>query len=190
MQVVDLLYNDTLAQFYKGYHLKDEIKEKRIEQVKNCNHVFVCTDIDDLSPVIECIHCGLNNRTLNYYHKFMRYVDKNKIPHELKNLLPFEAKLFMEELPSFFSRQDNNLDRFNLLSDEIIRTFHASVLYQAAREINNQDDDHTLFEIMKSLNSLETEFERVKIEKKEDTYELVSRYSKKILAEKEKVLRK
>ena len=177
MEVVDLLFNDILAQFYKGYHLTDEMKEKRLNQVKNCNHLFVCTEVNNLSPVVECVHCGLNNRTLNFYYKFMKYVDKNKIPKEYQNIFPFEAKLFMEQLPL----KDSN--KFNLLSDDVIRTSHASVLYQAAREINTYADNQIIFQIMKKLNSLETEFERIKIERIEDTYELVSRYLKSIQEE-------
>jgi len=170
MQVVDLVYNDILSQFYKSYHLSKEKQAERIQQVKCCNHMFVCTDNNQELQVVECIHCGLSNRTLYVYLKLKNILKSTYLE------LPFEAKLFLD-----------NINNINLMAHEFIETNHARILYEAAREIDYQADLSTIFKIMKDLNSLETELERVKIEKFEDTYELTKRYLESI---KEKTYKK
>lgn len=179
MQVVDLLYNDVLSQFYKGYFVSEEEKRKRKEKVSKCNHLFVCTDIDDISPVIECIHCSLSNRTLNFYYQFSRRIDMNKYKiSDTKEKFPFEAKLFIENYPSCLIDNNYNFDlnNYNLISKEVIKTWHARILYLASSEIEQTDDYLKSFQIMKELNELEDDFERIKIENELDIFTLVRKY--------------
>ena len=177
MQVVDLLYNDVLSQFYKGYFVKEAEQIKRREEVSKCNHLFVCTDIDDISPIIECVHCSLSNRTLNFYYQFSKRIDMNK--YKISNeKFPFEAKLFIETFPNCLLDDIYNIDlnNYNLISTEVIKTWHARLLYLASCEIELTGDYLKKFQIMKEINELEDEFERIQISKEMDIFTLIRKY--------------
>lgn len=177
MEVEDILFNDNLAQFYKSYHLSKENQEKRKKEVNSCNHLFVLTD----NLEVECIYCGLSNRTLNVYFKFLEYLDTTNYQKFFKEL-PFEGKLFLDSYPNCLA--NFNLSNFNLITKEILRTWHASVLYQVAKELDDTSDLETTFQIMQDLNALEMDFERIKIAKKFDAYELMKRYEANFLKSK------
>lgn len=181
MNIERFLFNDILAQFYRNYHFTEEMKLKKQQQITNCNHLFVYTENDDKIPVIECVHCGLSNRMLNFYFKFMEHFDPKtiKIAPGYPEELPFEASLFIHEFPNSFvnGKFVFNSNDYRIISNQIISTWHASILYKAACEIEATGSLEKIFQIMTDLNSLETEYEHVSIAKIQDAYELIRRYS-------------
>lgn len=180
MEVVDLLNNDTLSQFYKGYHVKDEIKKERLNKVCNCNHLFVLTDDTYVSPTIECVYCALSNRTLNFYLEFLNAFKKSgyQLPDEYLKKIPFEAELFILNYPDTYLNGQVNIDlnKLNLLSNKIINTYHANVLYHAACDIVNTNNKELIFKAMEELNSLESDLEKIKLSKPEESYSLTRKY--------------
>lgn len=171
MEFTDLLSNDTLSNFYKEYHLTEEKKENRIKEISTCNHLFIKTSNFYKEPTVECIYCSLNNRTLNFYKLFLERLEKDSLLYKYYNKnLPFEANLFKQIYPNV------DIDKLPLLTNEVLNTFHASILYQAAREISNTDDLEINFNLMKELNLLEDEYDKIKISKRSDIYPLLKKY--------------
>lgn len=193
MSLRELPINDMMAQVAKKLIKKSPVEEQaRIDEIKNCNHLFVkLRDFDtstyeglDLS-IVECVHCGVTNkfkeleRVMRKYPKSLDLYMRNRL-HYIDvdyNEETIESKL-MDEIK-------NSNPILNLMSDEVIRTFHPGLLYRLANIINPTADDKELFDIMKELNNLETTEERNKLNNENDAIELIDRYSEKV-----KVLKK
>ena len=193
MSLRELPFNDMMAQVSKKLiKVSQEEEEKRINEIRNCNHLFVkLRDFDtstyeglDLS-VVECVHCGVTNKykDLEYVMgKYRRSLDLyvlNKLHYTNVeyNETTIESRL-MDEI------KDRGV-KLNMMSDNVIRTFHPGVLYQIAKMIYPEASNERLFEIMQELNKLETPEEKNKLNTLNDATDLILRYK-----EENKVLKK
>ena len=71
------------------------------------------------------------------------------------------------------------------MSKEVIKTHQAGLLYKLALKINPTGTYEELFEIMKTLNELETNLEKWKLSKVEQCDDLLDRYKeRKVLIKK------
>ena len=193
MSLVELPFNDMMAQCTKKLiKVSKEEEIKRINEIENCNHLFVkVRDYNtsyygdlDLSAV-ECVHCGVTNKyrdlekvmqkyrkSLDYYvltHWHYTDVEYNDVTIET---------IMMDKI------KDENQE-LNMMSNEVLRSFHPGVLYEIAKIINEDAENYELFEIMKKLNELETFEEKNKLNSVEEATSLIERYKEEI-----KVLKK
>ncbi len=78
MSLKELPYNDLMAQCSrKLIKVSPEEDQKRIDEIENCDHLFVkLRDYDhpnlDLN-VIECVHCGVTNKYIELENTMLRY---------------------------------------------------------------------------------------------------------------------
>lgn len=175
--------NDMMTQCTrKLVKISDEETKKRIKEIENCDHLFVklkenkeFIDNPD-ATIIECVNCGVTNkyfeleRTMMRYRRSFEYYLVNTF-HQLDidyNDTTIESAMMIE------LRKKTN--EFNLMSDEILRTFHPGLLYQIAKIINPSGTNEELFQIMKELNEIETTRERNKLIQVDDANELIERY--------------
>jgi len=75
----------------------------------------------------------------------------------------------------------------NLISEECLLTYHPGLLYQLALQISPLGSNDELFEIMKTLHSLETYSEKIRLQKIEQASALLNKFydskSKKLVLE-------
>lgn len=193
MSLRELPFNDMMAQCSKRLiKISKEEEEKRINEINNCDHLFVkLRDYDtsyydnlDLS-VVECVHCGVTNkyrdleRVMQKYRRSLDYYVLTKWHYT--NVEYNETTI---ETMMMNKIKDENQE-LNMMSNEVLRSFHPEVLYQIAKSINPEADNTELFEVMKKLNELETFEERNKLSNLEDATSLIERYQKEV-----KVLKK
>lgn len=193
MSLRELPFNDMMAQCSKRLiKISKEEEEKRINEINNCDHLFVkLRDYDtsyydnlDLS-VVECVHCGVTNkyrdleRVMQKYRRSLDYYVLTKWHYT--NVEYNETTI---ETMMMNKIKDENQE-LNMMSNEVLRSFHPEVLYQIAKSINPEADNTELFEMMKKLNELETFEERNKLSNLEDATSLIERYQKEV-----KVLKK
>ena len=193
MSLHELPLNDMMAQVARKLIKKSPLEEEeRINEIRSCNHLFVkLRDFDtstydgiDLS-VVECVHCGVTNK----YKELERVMRKYRRSLEIyvrSRLHTTNAEYNDQTIESMLMDEiKEHNGKLNLMSDEVIRTFHPGLLYRLANIINPTADDKELFGIMKELNNLETTEERNKLNNENDAIELIDRYSEKV-----KVLKK
>lgn len=193
MSLRELPFNDMMAQCSKRLiKVSKEEEEKRINEINGCEHLFVkLRDYDtsyydnlDLS-VVECVHCGVTNkyrdleRVMQKYRRSLDYYVLTKWHYT--NVEYNETTI--ETMMMNKIKDENN--KLNMMSNEVLRSFHPGVLYQIAKSINPEADNTELFEVMKKLNELETFEERNKLNNLEDATSLIERYQKEV-----KVLKK
>ena len=84
----------------------------------------------------------------------------------------------METFKNGYRRGGKSFDNsvFNVISKEVIKTHQAGLLYKLALKINPTGTYEELFEIMKTLNELETNLEKWKLSKVEQCDNLLDRY--------------
>ena len=186
MSLRELPFNDMMAQVSKKLiKVSEEEEQKRINEIKSCNHLFVkLRDFDtstydglDLS-VVECVHCGVTNkykeleRVMKKYQRSLDFYVLTKLHYTnvQYNEQTIESKM-MDEI-----KAENN--ELNMMSDDVIRTFHPGVLYKIAKIINPEAENAELFEIMQELNKLETTEEKNKLNNTFDATDLIRRYQK------------
>ena len=175
--------NDMMAQCTrKLIKISDEETEKRVKEIENCDHLFVklrenkeFIDNPD-ATLLDCVNCGVTNKFFELESRMMRY--RRSFEYYLFNIV---HKLdidyndtTIESTMMIKLRQKTH--EFNLMSDEILRTFHPGLLYQIAKVINPSGTNEELFHIMKELNELETTKERNKLSQIDDANELIERY--------------
>lgn len=179
--------NDLLAQWsskIQGNYDYDYINCRK-EEIEQCPHLFLklkdaeyvggfhSSDCYDDPAIVECVYCGLTNKFRKleedyFYHKLNSYYRKPTI----------ESIMFMETFKNGYRRGGKSFDNsvFNVISKEVIKTHQAGLLYKLALKINPTGTYEELFEIMKTLNELETNLEKWKLSKVEQCDDLLDRY--------------
>ena len=181
MSLKESTFNDLMAQCSIKLIKKNNYEElKRVNEINNCNHLFVkLRDYGD-SIVYECVHCGVTNKfrdlevTIPKYRKSIEYFVLSKLHYtnfEFKDITT--ESLMMDKL-------DTNYINNNLMSNNVLRSFHPGLLYDIARIINDDASNEELFNIMLELNDLETLEEKKKLNTIFDAKELIERYFKNI----------
>lgn len=194
MILKDLPDNNLMAQCTrKAIKLSLEEEQERINEIRNCKHLFVKLRERDYSiytpkdiPIIECVHCGVTNKyvnleyTLNKFSRSRDYYVLN-VYHYTDveyNECTIETQMMNEIC---YNKED-----IRLMSNEIVRTDHPSVLYDIAKILYPEADNEELVQVMQKLNKLETQEEKLKLSTIFDAKELIDRY----VSEEEKVLKK
>ena len=172
--------NDNLAQWCRSLinsNNKQYIKERK-DEILNCNHLFLklkdkeyigslhSSDCYDEPAIVECVHCGLTNKFKYLEEKF----------EESKTTI--ESIMFDETFKNGYRRSGKSFNDsiFNVISDNVIKTNQAKLLYKLAIIINPQGTNEELFDIMTKLNELETNLEKWKLSKVEQCEDLLDRY--------------
>ena len=198
IEIKQLPINDEFGQCMRKLRIvPTEFTQKRQEEIRNCNHLFVklrqgeeifgchSTDYYRSADEVECVHCGLTNR-FNRIEEVLEsdYVEFSK---SFRGMIPsltgynkktLESHMFEEVFKySYFrgGKSFNNSD-INLISSEILLTYHPGLLYRLALQISQEGNDMEIFEIMKQLHSLETNQEKIRLQTEEQAIELLNRY--------------
>lgn len=174
MNIKDLPLNDEYSQYIRSLNITTENAALKKEKMLSCRHLFVKIKerksllIDETysSIDIECIYCGLTNK-YRLLEDFFRIKQKAEFPYSNKTL---ETEVYEEIF------KDIDLSIVNLISDEVLETHHPSLLYQLAKTINPSANPNELFTIMKELNDLETEQEKLRLKKYNQATLLLKRY--------------
>jgi len=181
--------NDLFAQFVnKKWAEEKDIRrtiysKRRIEEIENCNHLFLklkdkeyvgtnhSSDTGDELSTLECVHCGLTN-------KFEFLENKLQDIDTLYTNPTIETKLFHKTYKDAYIRCSKSFNEnvFNLISDEVIPTNQAGLLYKLALIINPIGTNEELFSIMNTLNELETNLEKWKLRTIDQCADLLNRY--------------
>lgn len=200
-ELMKLPNNDRFAQYFGNlyYYMysKSERKfikrrEERENEIKKCNHLFLIlknkeyvggfhsSDCGYEPSILECVHCGLTNKfeyleettDVDLYLYHIR--DHNQMFHTI------ETNLLHKLYPDAWKRGGKSFDNsvFNLISDGVIATHHAGLLYKLALIINPQGTNEELFNIMSELSELETDLEKFKLNTIEQCADLLDRYKK------------
>ena len=186
MTLKEQSYNDLMAQCLKRLIKTTENEEQnRINEINNCNHLFVKLRDSENNNIVECVHCGVTNK----YHELETTMTKcqKSLEYYVRTNLHLKDVSFNEmTIESMMMNKilENN-PNISMLSDRVIRTDHPGLLYEIAKSINPDADTEELFEIMYALHELETVEEKKKLNSIEVSQELIKRYKESI-----KVLRK
>jgi len=198
MGLKKLPLNDEFAQCMRKLRIcSSEIIEKRKEEMRRCNHLFVLlrngeevygchsTDYYKGANEVECVYCGLTNRfskielildnDYNEYFKSFRGMLPSQTGYNRKTL---ESEMFEELFKNSYYRNGksfNNLS-LNLISKECLLTYHPRLLYRIALQVNPLGSNEEIFEIMKTLHNLETPQERIRLQAVEQVVTLLSKY--------------
>ena len=186
MKIEDLPLNDTFVQYMRSLRLSvnEEAREKVIKRMKKCNHLFVKLKEGQTIPgfhsteyyydpcVVECVHCGLTNKFCSLENSLTsRYVMGMK-------KISLHTKVFNKVYKSAYTRGGKGFDEsvFNLISNESIDTSHPKLLFEIANKISPFASNSEIFEIMKVLNFIETNQEKLRLNNKEQAEDLINRY--------------
>lgn len=188
MKIEELPLNDEFAQYIiKSRRTSEEYTMKRKEKIRNCNHLFVRLKEGETTPGfnssdyyydpshVECVHCGLTNKYESFEEMFSRYPRKSYFFRKNKTI---ESEMFGEFFKENYCRGGKSFDEsaFNLISEEVLPTYHPGLLYKLAMEINPEASMEGIFETMKQLHSLETRQESLRLQEIEQAQELLARY--------------
>lgn len=185
----NLPLNDNYSQCIRKM-IKDDIKhtEKRIEEFKQCKHMFVKLKEGEkywlgyhsseyyYEPCkVECVHCGLTNKFIDIERSLY---DSEILISCLYNKNTIETQYFYKFFKNAFIRGGKSFNEcvFHLISREVLPTCHPQLLYNLALYINPYGKKKELFEIMKKLHELETEEEKIRLQSEEQAIALVDRY--------------
>lgn len=184
------LINDYWSQYYHSCNLRLTEKEKRRNEVFDCNHKFVLlkkgkwiggfnsSDYEYEQNLVECVNCGLTS-------KFMKTEEiLNSNCNKLERKHSFENELFLE----YFAKSYGEKGRFNEIDVKLISTIpinsrHVRTLYKLAKRIYPQGLDEELFNIMLALDELETEEEKIGLECIQGEEALLNRYRRELLCD-------
>lgn len=190
--------NDTFGQCLRKLRIYPEnITEKRREEMKNCEHLFVVlkkgqetfgfhsSDYTKEADAVECVHCGLTNKFKAL--EFLLSENYNEFTKSFSGMIPsftrynkrtLESEMFDKIFEKFYTRgmKSFNNSRLNLISDEVLYTEHPGLLYKLALLINSEGNNKDIFEIMKKLHSIENEQERIRLYSIDQAQELLNRY--------------
>ena len=168
--------NDLFNQYIRSMNLSLSDRQKRLEEMCNCHHVFFLLKADDYGDTIECLKCGLTNKFLGLRWRFI-----NADADIVENIA-------FEELSC-------KMGTYNIINHRALNTYHPRELYQACKEINLSFDldDPTcydqLFDMMDDLSHEETPQESYAITTYEDCSDLIARYRKRTGKEYKKVIK-
>lgn len=182
--------NDEFAQcMRKIRNESNEIIKKRKQEIQNCNHLFVLlrkgqetygchsTDYYKEANEVECVHCGLTNRFKKLETILFNDMPSFLIPLKYRNKI-VESEMFDEIFKAAYLRGGKTFNNsvLNLISNEILFTYHPGLLYELAIKIYPTGTNEEIFKVMKILNSLETEQERIRLQTQEQASSLLERY--------------
>lgn len=198
IEIKQLPISDEFGQYMRKLRITPtKITQKRQEEIRNCNHLFVklrqgeevfgchSTDYYKGANEVECVHCGLTNR----FNRIEEVLDSEYIEFSksFRGMIPsltgynkktLESQMFEEVFKDSYFRGGksfNNLD-INLISEECLQTCHTGLLYSIALQINPLGNSEELFEIMKQLHSLENTQEKIRLQTEEQAISLLDRY--------------
>ena len=190
MNLKELPLNDEFAQCLRSMRKKTkEYTDFRIKEISSCNHLFVkikegvsypgfhSSDYEYDPSQVECVFCGLTNK-----HKYMEdlFYRHDLVEPWLYDRQSLETSFFNNYFRDYFRRSGKSFDEscFNLISDGIISSYHPGLLYQIAVRINPDANNEEIVEIMKKLNELETNEEKMKLRTIDHAENLIERYIK------------
>lgn len=177
MKVGNLPLNDEYTQYIKSLNTTSEDAMLKRKKMLSCQHLFVklkerTSNLMDLNynPVeIECVYCGLTNK-----HRLLEdFFIINQVASVPDKYRTIEGEVYKEVF-----KDNNPQDLFDFISTEVLETYHPRLLYQLAKIINSQAKQSELFEIMKELNAVETEQEKLRLMKCEQSSALLERYKR------------
>ncbi len=187
-------FNDVFQQRMDSLALSDEEKLKREEEMTNCHHLYVKLDeIVERLPeymsmsIVQCVHCGLTNKFKNVDDgnlRRRRYFGYNPSERTV------ETKVFDKTYQNCYRKSTGVVfpyyhfydDELEFLEREDLNTNHPKLLFDLAREINLsldyrvEEDRKEIFRIMKELNAMETDEERIYLKSVYDASDLIERY--------------
>lgn len=181
MNINDFLRNDVFCQCIrktKKIPLEDSIK--RENKMKECNHLFVLLgdyisssefivkEEENKQEKYECVHCGLTNKFKPLENVFFSYYP---FGYEF-NERTLESKAFDQ----FILKSIKNNTPINLISNEVLPTYHPGLLYNLAAGISENASNEEIFDIMKILHNLETEEEKLRLSNIYQAKDLLERY--------------
>ncbi len=185
-KLIKLPNNDNFAQCCRSIYKSSfsQHANKRRDEIINCNHLFLklkekeyvgsfhSSDCEDEPSILECVHCGLTNK----FEPVERVLSKYR---RLSNK-SLETIMFHQLYHDAWKRGGKSFDDyvFNLISDGVISTNQAGLLYKLALIINPKGSNEELFDIMNSLDELENDLEKWKLSKVEQCADLIDRYNK------------
>lgn len=166
---------------------------KKVElQMKNCNHLFVklkkgqyyggfhSSDCEYDPAVVICLKCSLTNK----------YIEMDDISRQMERhiriinpyydyMVKINDRIFREQFSNAWSRGGKSFDEsvFNLISNEVFKSNHSTLLYKIAKTITPDANDQEIFEIMKKLNEIETPEERDNLKNMEQAIDLIDRFN-------------
>ena len=188
MNLHELPINDMMAQCSRKLIVQTpEEEQARINEIENCNHLFVKLRDFDLSlydnldlSIIECVHCGVTNKYQNLERVLQKY--RKSLDIYMLSKLHYTSVDYKETTieTEMMNKIKDNGKKINMMSNEIIRSLHPGVLYQIAIMIKPNGSNEELFEIMQRLNELETSEEKNKLNSIEDATDLINRYKEDI----------
>lgn len=198
IEIKQLPINDEFGQCMRKLRIiPTELAQKRKEEIKICNHLFVklrqgeeifgynSTDYYKEANTVECVHCGLTNR----FNRIEEVLDSEyiELSKSFRGMIPsltgynkktMESQMFEEVFKDSYFRGGksfNNSD-VNLISEECLQTCHPGLLYRIAFQINPLGNSEELFEIMKHLHTLETPQEKIRLQTEDQAISLLDRY--------------
>ena len=188
MQKVDFFLrksrnNDEFARWVRGRNRSDKDTESIIAKWRSCQHLFVkvrdpeyigafhSSDCETIPARYECVRCGLTNRLMDMEESMDR-VDSSS---------PNKKKITDETTE--WKHQWPKISDDNLLSSELIETYHPDVLFDIAVELCFAQEIKTtkenVFRVMQELCEMETIAEQLKISTAVHASALIERYKKK-----------
>ena len=176
--------NDLMTQCSRKLIKRSQEEEKeRINEIRNCNHLFVKVrervnsyDSNADSSIIECVHCGVTNKFVDLEHTLTKYnksLDYYVLTRYHSNDIIYNECTIETDMMNEIIRDNKPI---RLMSNEIIRSLHPIVLYDIAKFLYPEASDEELFSVMKELNELETSEEKNKLCSIFDAKELIERY--------------
>lgn len=198
IEIKQLPINDEFGQCMRKLRIvPTEFTQKRQEEMRNCNHLFVklrqgeevfgchSTDYYKGANEVECVYCGLTNR-FNRIEEVLdsEYIEFSKsfrgmIPSLTRyNRKTLESQMFEEIFKESYLRGGKSFKNsdINLISKECLLTYHPGLLYRLALQINPLGNEEELFEIMKILHLLETNQEKIRLQTEKQATSLLERY--------------
>ena len=159
------------------------------KQMEECDHLFIkqregywvggfnSSDYEYTPCVVECLRCGLTNSYLVKDNDNIKHaiILKNIVP-ELYDLIELNNRVFKSRYHEAYGFKGRfNEDALNLISQEAVCMDHPRMLYHLAKIIKEDGTNEEIFEIMKTLNEIETTEEKVNLSK-EQAERLLERY--------------
>ena len=188
MEKVDLFLqgsrnNSEYFRYIHGRIRSDETTESAINKWRSCRHLFVkvreykysgafhSSDCETIPARYECVKCGLTNR----------FEDSEETLHGNIDII-LGMKRVTDETAEWRHQRPEISDE-NSLSKELFRSDHPAILFEIAIELCLAQDikatKENVFEIMKELRGMETDWERLKISTMVQASALIERYKKK-----------
>ena len=186
-----ILTNDDFGQCLRKLRKQPvDIVIKRKEEMEKCNHLFILlkegewingfhsSDCCYEPNIVECVHCGLTNKFMRIEERvlFEYILHKISLSADCKQMV--ETIGFLEKFGNFYQRGAKCFNELpiNLIKDEVLPTYHPALLYKLAVMINPSASLEGIFTIMKTLHSVETPHERLRLKTIQEVNDLLERY--------------